>query len=538
MDINNYSKDIQDLINKMLKQKGLVTPDIFETLTTLMKIAEEMEDENLIGYTHYHIADSLYAFEIDYGRFRAHLAKAINYLQMCGDDENLVRAYNYVGIDANNNGLFDVAYYHFKNALDLAESINSPYLQGVVSDNIGQVFARFGDHQKAIEYVHTSNELQLEGACDDTYFYQNMVNGYFSEGVLNILLGNIKEAKRLDNEIRKLEKNEAVADISTVVIPVSFLRLQLAIIEGQEDLVEKYSEASMDMINHAHRIFDYITDIKDLCLFLIKYNRLELVRKILDTITEPIENNNIIEMRRHLANIEVAYYEKLGNEEQVVKYLKVLHDLSKLHEKEQFKIYEFSIDLINSMHDLRKEKELLQNQAETDMLTGIANRAKMEQYIDYAFENAYRHKHNFAIEMLDIDRFKEYNDTYGHHAGDVVLVKVANRLAKLAKEEKVNVARYGGDEFVIIFENKSDEEISKFCNRLKKAIYDLNIYHEKAIQDNRITVSQGICNDIPVGKAKSWEFFVEADKALYEVKKNYFSNNDTSKSYIITHLPK
>ena len=537
MDINNYSKEIQDLNTKMLEQKGVMAPEIFDTLSVLMEKADELNDDNMIGYVHYHLADSLYAFEVDYSRFRVHLAKAINHLQIANDNALLVRAYNYVGIDALNNGSFDVAYYYYMTALDIAKSINSSYLEGIVMDNIGQVFERIGNYDKALDYVHSSNELQLEGDTSDIYFYQNMVNGYFSEGVLNIALGNIEEAKRLENEIRKLESNEYVANVTSVVIPVSFLRLQLAILEGNEDLVEEYSEKAMDMIDDAHRLFDFITDIRDLCYFLIEYNRLEIVRKILDEISEIIKDNNINEMMRHLSNIEVAYYEKLGDEEQVAKHLRDLYILSKKQEKEQTKIYEMSIELINSMNKLKKEREILLAKAETDPLTGIANRSKMEQYIDNAFERGYKNNYTFAIEMLDIDRFKEYNDTYGHQAGDKVLRRVTKAILKATKNEDLNIARYGGDEFVIVYENKSDEEILEIAKKIYKAVHDLNIEHPQASHTGRITISQGICNDIPIGKVKSWEFFAEADEALYEAKKSYYTqkNYDPIK---ITHLPK
>ncbi len=537
MNIKKYNKEIQSLNKKMLEQKRSIDPRIFETLSALMEKAEELNDNNLLGYVHYHLADSLYTFEVDYVRFKNHLAKAISYFQSIDDKEMLVRSYNYVGIDASNNGSYDVAYYHFMNALDIAEDINSPYLLGIVNGNIGQIFANIHDYHRALDYLHSSSEQQLEGDPNDVYYYQNIINGYFSEGVINVFLGNIEEARRLDNEIRKIEKNKAVKEVANGVIPISFLRLQLAILEGKEDLVDLYSKQALEMISKAHRIYDFIIDIRDLCMFLIEYNRLEIVRNILDTISETIESTNINEMHRHLENIELAYYEKIGDDEKIVKHLRNLHNISKIQENEQIKIYEFSIDLINSMLDLNKEKEILKSKAEIDTLTGIPNRGKMEQFIEIIFEKAYKEKQKFAIGIIDIDRFKEYNDTYGSVAGDKILKRISKRIQAVAKTEKLHLARYGGDELLIIYDNKSDTAIKKIAEKIYKTVYDMNIEHINDPRTKRVTVSQGICNDIPKGKIKSWEFLVEADDALYKVKNAYYSKKKYS-PIKITHLPK
>ena len=69
MNIKKYNKEIQSLNKKMLEQKRSIDPRIFETLSALMEKAEELNDNNLLGYVHYHLADSLYTFEVDYVRW-------------------------------------------------------------------------------------------------------------------------------------------------------------------------------------------------------------------------------------------------------------------------------------------------------------------------------------------------------------------------------------------------------------------------------------------------------------------------------------
>jgi diguanylate cyclase (GGDEF)-like protein len=120
---------------------------------------------------------------------------------------------------------------------------------------------------------------------------------------------------------------------------------------------------------------------------------------------------------------------------------------------------------------------------------------------------------------MDIDKFKEYNDTYGHLAGDICLQKVAKTIEKVSDKPGVYCARYGGDEFIMIYEDKSDEEIMSIAEELNKEIEGLDITHNAMGEGGRISLSQGICNSVP----KEWdiqeEYLNEADNALYAIKK-------------------
>ena len=103
MDQARYGTHVKDTIARMRQQKEKMDEGVFETLSSLMEFAEASGDDALLGFAHYHLADSLYAFEIDYGKFRHHIGRAIIYLQKAGDDAMLTRAYNYASIDASNN---------------------------------------------------------------------------------------------------------------------------------------------------------------------------------------------------------------------------------------------------------------------------------------------------------------------------------------------------------------------------------------------------------------------------------------------------
>ena len=526
--MNNYFNDerVQELVKTMFEEKTSLSEHVFVTLNEMLNIAEDNNDERLMGFAHYHLADSLYALEIDYGRFRSHLGKAINYLQRSNDEELLARAYNYVAIEALNNGIFDVAYYYFMNALRTCENVENDYLKSVINNNIGQIYARLRNPERAIEYVKLSSILQERCSKDDIYFNQNMIVGYFSEGVLNIEMGKLDEAKKCDEKIREFENKPDYEGAPSIALPIASLRLQIAILDDNKEDIEKWSNEFIVALAENHRLFDFATDIKDLCLFLIKHDYLDLTKKIIDDISKPIESSTVILMQRELSSIKIAYFEKAGDKSEMVKNLQNHYALILEQETEQNRIYQYSIDLINSTEELRIEQNrvreeniALQHQAQTDSLTSIPNILLMDKTLDDTFNESLKDDAYFGIDILDINRFKQYNDTYGHQEGDKCLRKVAQKLYEIAKEEKLYCARYGGDEFIIIFDNRNDDEIKKFIKKLDDAIWDLNIEHKNGGVHKRVYFSHGICNDKAKKAKKPYDFLSVADNALYATKR-------------------
>ena len=135
------------------------------------------------------------------------------------------------------------------------------------------------------------------------------------------------------------------------------------------------------------------------------------------------------------------------------------------------------------------------------------------------FEQAQQKKSAFAIEILDIDSFKQYNDNYGHQAGDECLVRVAQCIRHLEHHRGVSAYRYGGDEFVIIYENYTREQIECFMRKLKDDIAKLQLKHAWSEVCRYVTISQGAWVGIPQSGESAGDYLHAADEVLYGVKK-------------------
>jgi diguanylate cyclase (GGDEF)-like protein len=172
-------------------------------------------------------------------------------------------------------------------------------------------------------------------------------------------------------------------------------------------------------------------------------------------------------------------------------------------------------------HKQSELRQRLEGLAITDDLTGLINRRELNRLMELEYKRAKRYNRPFSMIMLDIDHFKQYNDTFGHLFGDDVIKWVANLIASNTRSTNY-VARYGGDEFVVLLPETTCGNAFWAADRLRKIITETpfcgtdNNGHPIQI---RLTVSVGVSeltNDIfSVGA-----FFSKADQALYASKRS------------------
>jgi diguanylate cyclase (GGDEF)-like protein len=152
--------------------------------------------------------------------------------------------------------------------------------------------------------------------------------------------------------------------------------------------------------------------------------------------------------------------------------------------------------------------------AHYDQLTGLANRALLADRLHQAVLRARRYRHQVALFVVDVDYFKQINDSFGHASGDVLLTAIGERLVSSVRETDT-VARMGGDEFVIVMPDFKSMEHVKRCGMqiVKKAAEALTIEDREI----HITISVGVCT-FPDYAQNTKDLFRNADAAMYVVK--------------------
>ncbi|WP_024955297.1 GGDEF domain-containing protein [Sulfurospirillum arcachonense] len=172
--------------------------------------------------------------------------------------------------------------------------------------------------------------------------------------------------------------------------------------------------------------------------------------------------------------------------------------------------------LQKTINKLQKQEEELKLLASTDPLTKLFNRRYFTEVSGHILDLAKRNNENMSIIMLDIDKFKNINDTYGHKVGDDTLVVFAETLNNFKRKSDV-VCRFGGEEFVILLPETNVEGASKIAHKIRKVIEELIIKIDEKIELN-FTVSVGV-SQVNIEKDNNIEAAINrADKALYQAK--------------------
>lgn len=176
----------------------------------------------------------------------------------------------------------------------------------------------------------------------------------------------------------------------------------------------------------------------------------------------------------------------------------------------------FYIAIFSDITTLKESDKKIHFYANHDPLTGLPNRFQFETQLESAIESAKRNKTKVAALFIDLDKFKEVNDTYGHNVGDAMLQSVSKRLSTTLRKEDV-LARIGGDEFVVIAKDvKNEEDALTLAQKLRHVIKESITIDNKAFF---MSLSIGIAI-FPDHGTKSQEIIKNADVAMYEVKEN------------------
>ncbi|SFM90486.1 GGDEF domain-containing protein [Thermodesulforhabdus norvegica] len=273
-------------------------------------------------------------------------------------------------------------------------------------------------------------------------------------------------------------------------------QLRLFITELGKNLVEieKHVVASLERrdrirdINQAfHRNLD--SEIGDLQQGMSISRSLEELRKIVLAKVALIKK--AIEEKRR--------YEEVHERELDIRMKRLQKDLANIHRE---------------IHQIQSQKELLEREALTDPLTGVMNRRAYEKRIQEEWERYKRYGHIFSILVIDVDRFKDINDRYGHIAGDLILKELTRRVANHLRRSDM-IFRYGGEEFVVILPGTDINGAKEVGEKIRKMVEATKfVYKGSPIA---VSLSVGV-SQVKEDDENSTDVFGRADAALYRAK--------------------
>lgn len=173
---------------------------------------------------------------------------------------------------------------------------------------------------------------------------------------------------------------------------------------------------------------------------------------------------------------------------------------------------------ISNYMELKKTRDNLERMTITDQLTGLHNRRYFDRMLNSELRRCSRSHDCLSLLMLDVDRFKAYNDSNGHLAGDECLKLISAEVVKSFRRVGDLVARYGGEEFAVLLPSTPLEAACKLAEAVRKNIEDMRILYSGLPESGAVTVSVGVASISPEPGSDPQQLLNAADMALYQAK--------------------
>ena len=186
----------------------------------------------------------------------------------------------------------------------------------------------------------------------------------------------------------------------------------------------------------------------------------------------------------------------------------------------QHQLQKFNEKLSSLNQELAQANQKLEDMSFIDGLTEIPNRRKFDEVLEKEWKHCQREGCPISLIMFDLDFFKQYNDRYGHLAGDDCLKQIAETITEQVNRPRDLVARYGGEEFIVILPETEEEGAKNLAHKMQEAIIDLEIEHQDSKVAPYVTASFGVATIIPHEELSSDDFVNGVDEALYQAKQN------------------
>ncbi|MGB3533431.1 MAG: diguanylate cyclase [Microcoleaceae cyanobacterium] len=168
--------------------------------------------------------------------------------------------------------------------------------------------------------------------------------------------------------------------------------------------------------------------------------------------------------------------------------------------------------------ELEAANQKLQQLANHDGLTGLANRYRFDEYLQQEWKRMARESQPLSLILIDVDFFKNYNDTYGHPAGDQCLKEIAEVIRESIQRAGDLAARYGGEEFAIILSNTPLAGARRVAERVQQSLRKIQLEHKGSTVSEFVTISCGVSSFIPDYYQSPTSLIQASDQALYQAK--------------------
>ena len=534
MNLEKYGDNITTLIDAVTGGLGNDEKTFLSQCDTLESVGLLQEDDALVGFARFKRGERYYISN-EMVDFYTEMVGCLEPFEKAGEWEYLARANNLLGIVSMNRGNAPFAMDYYSKALSYCRQHALKSLEIMMNLNIGSLFLLVDEFDEAIGRFQNSYDMTEEVNLNPDEYYSYLSAALLGLSKALLRRGDMHAARDMFERLEaacagRLEIHDELAVNCFGAILYNslgdrrqsgnFVSLVGATVFGELPVMDVFDD-----------IYDYLSMLSETG----QNAEFDRIVKELDTM---VVKTNVRNLERRLVQLQLQNARARGKGDEYSALSERFFELYETTERENRLMVRNMLRLRGSFNDLARinreveeENRQLQKKSVTDPLTQMENRAALNGYAGLSFDRARRADIGWAIEILDIDYFKEYNDNYGHQAGDECITFVAGQIKELSKNPGVFTARYGGDEFVVIYEGYSDTEVFEMAKSLKENILKRAVEHKFTKSYMKIvTVSQGIFWGKPTEGTTAWNFLHAADALLYRAK------NKSRNSIMLGHV--
>lgn len=443
--------------------------------------------------------------------------KALDLFKQVGNLKMYARTLNLMGVIYATIGNETMAVDYYLEGLDYATANEYEDIIPLFYNNIGARYQELMEHEKAISYFSLAENALQKEACKADERYENWCLVTFIN--LSSSYTTLKKsalAEKYLNLVFEYMKDEFVPDYYLAYL-VTKMRLYWQ--DGKKDFVYQHVDELVEEAINNKNFADYVENISEVCMLLKGMKEYDKWKRVIDSFDEFAINQGSVYCKLLLTEFLMDYYQCTSQNE---KYIDLCVEHAALYKQQKIiadRERAAAIDIKIELQAKEVERKNAEIKSNTDSLTGLGNRYMLEKDILVLLEDAIQNKRPIAVGIIDLDCFKQKNDTYGHIKGDECLVQVSDILRGVVADIG-KAYRFGGDEFVILLNNGTHNQVETMAINAKQKLHEAGIENINSTVIPEITFSQGYVTIYPTRIYTSEELLQYADKALYHVKEN------------------
>lgn len=519
-------RTFQNYIEKIDAVRYLDSDRMLKLSKQMLAEAKKDKDECTQAWANYYSLEAMYRLGKLDEKMLGTAAKVLQSARTHSIHELEAKILNMIGIFLLAQGDHVAALEYYQMAMEITKKHRYYGRIRVLNNNIGDIFMRMKQYKEALE-------LFLKCYDQSVAMYEKKLAAGKEIGIhnINIAVLNIAQCyyelgmyEESMAWLKKLVRDEAGVEGNYYGSGKEALYVKNYAKLGRYEEAEQYVESIIKAAEDGVEAIEMADEYLSICRILIDWDKLEQADRMLKSVHRIAEELNFPTLWCPYYEAVIVYAKKKQNTGMLLaaydKYMESQKKRDAFLEKQQYRGVKNRQALNTAMQKQKKAEQTrlsLKHLSEHDPLTGLYNRYVLNRESARWWKKATAKGSTVGIIVMDIDYFKQYNDTYGHLAGDSCIKRVSDIIRETVGSHGI-VVRYGGDEFFILIQGRKTEEIIELSYAINARLKIERIPHKKSLVSSYVTVSQGIANGIPEQNQTMDDLTALADNALYRAK--------------------